>query len=230
MLCVLVPRHRELGRCAHAKRIDLAVRPARGTALIAGELALPAAAESGALPEVERLLSNPATNPNVQDAFGNTALHNASRWGKTKMVEALLRAGAVVTAMNQEGQTALHCASYNGHREVVETLLRAGANMAANDNNGRTALHHAARNSHTAVVETLLRARANTAAKDRIARTALHLACGSGDKGSVEALLRAGADVAAKDYAGKTPLDLAMQNHLCMVPELVALLQGRGRR
>ncbi|PNG99679.1 26S proteasome non-ATPase regulatory subunit 10, partial [Tetrabaena socialis] len=62
---------------------------------------------------------------------GQTALHRASMFGHTVVVEALLRAGADTAAADDMGNTALHFASEGSQTEVVEALLRAGADVAA---------------------------------------------------------------------------------------------------
>ncbi|PNH00706.1 hypothetical protein TSOC_013456 [Tetrabaena socialis] len=62
------------------------------------ERALLLAVDYLSLLEVERLLSNPAANPNVQGTNGVTALHTASGNGRNDVVEVLLRAGADVAA------------------------------------------------------------------------------------------------------------------------------------
>ncbi|PNH02629.1 Ankyrin repeat domain-containing protein 1, partial [Tetrabaena socialis] len=144
------------------RRSDLALRPAR----TADERALLAAASAGRLRKVERLLSNPAANPNVQGREGSTALHCASMEGHTEVVEALLRAGADMAAKDDAGFTALHWASQEGHTHVSEVLLRAGADVAAKDDGGSTALHCASMEGHTEAVEALLRAGADVAANN----------------------------------------------------------------
>ncbi|PNH06640.1 Ankyrin repeat domain-containing protein 50 [Tetrabaena socialis] len=148
----------------HAKRMDLAVRYAESE----DEIALVGAARDSDLPEVERLLSKPAINPNVQarDWEGQTALHAASQWGNTEVVEALLQAGADAEAKDDAGQTALHLACNEGHTEAVEALLHAGADRRAKDNDSQTPLHLASQEGHVEVMKALLRAVADTAAED----------------------------------------------------------------
>ncbi|PNG99793.1 hypothetical protein TSOC_014423, partial [Tetrabaena socialis] len=77
------------------QRSNLTLCPAK----IADEMALLDAAKEGTLQEVERLLSNPAANPNVQDCLDcGTALHLASKNGHKDVMEVLLREGANVAA------------------------------------------------------------------------------------------------------------------------------------
>ncbi|PNH03326.1 Serine/threonine-protein phosphatase 6 regulatory ankyrin repeat subunit A [Tetrabaena socialis] len=144
-----------------SQRADLAVRRAKN----ADEEALVVAAKEGALPEVLRLLSDPAANPNVQDADGNTALHCASWKGHTAVVKALLQAGAALEPGDKYGMTALHCASHKGHEEVAEALLLAGADPEAKDPKGKTPMEWATEARATKVVAVLEAAKARQQTK-----------------------------------------------------------------
>ena len=64
---------------------------------------------------------------NVHDIYGATAMMWASIDGHTEIVNALLAAGADVSATNNFGRTPLMLASIDGHTETVNTLLAAGA-------------------------------------------------------------------------------------------------------
>ena len=59
------------------------------------------------------------------------ALHEAARAGSATEVEALLGAGAAVTAATDWGDTALHWAAIGGHVDVARRLLDAGADKGA---------------------------------------------------------------------------------------------------
>jgi ankyrin repeat protein len=95
-------------------------------------------AEAAVLERVRVLLAAgaraDAAYRNVKDTLcddlhprGTTALMLAAAAGWLSVVEALLEAGADVTARNRKGQTALTLAARNGHAAVVERLRRAGA-------------------------------------------------------------------------------------------------------
>lgn len=67
-----------------------------------------------------------------------------ARFGWTKAVPLLLRAGARVNARDPKtGLTALHEAAENDHPEVIALLLKAGAIKTARDKRGRTPLRDA---------------------------------------------------------------------------------------
>jgi ankyrin repeat protein len=58
----------------------------------------------------------------VQDADGDTALHDAARFGHIEVIEALMKAGLDKGIQNTDGQTALDLAKMNEKKEAVELL------------------------------------------------------------------------------------------------------------
>jgi ankyrin repeat protein len=83
-------------------------------------------ARQGNVPQLDALLSQgvPVDQP---DAYGITALIEASRTGKDEAVEHLLRAGANVNACAPVFSTGLMQATINRHPSTVAILLRHGA-------------------------------------------------------------------------------------------------------
>jgi ankyrin repeat protein len=79
------------------------------------------------------------------DVYGQTPLHLAVELNAQKVVEALLKIGALPNRRTRNNQklTALHIAVNKGNFEIVRALLDAGANLNIPDDNGLTALHHA---------------------------------------------------------------------------------------
>ena len=83
-------------------------------------------------------LAPPPTNEAAARAYDERvrdepppALHEAARTGSATEVEALLGAGAAVTAATDWGDTALHWAAIGGHVNVSQRLLDAGADVGA---------------------------------------------------------------------------------------------------
>ena len=132
----------------------------------------------------------------VQDRFNSTVLHSAASESEPAVIEALLAAGADVTARNSSGATPLHHAARdNDNPAVIEALVVAGASLDARLEDGSTPLH-------TAVSTTDV----GRDAAENLAVT--------------EALLAAGADVRARDENGDTPLHLAASwSHRSYDPE-----------
>jgi ankyrin repeat protein len=94
-------------------------------------------------------------NPDLVDSSGLTALHYASREGRTVIAALLLDAGAAVDFPSRSGVTPLHRAALGGHVELVALLLQRGANAAARDQRGRDALQAAHESQQTQVVQLL---------------------------------------------------------------------------
>ena len=134
-----------------------------------------------------RTLLDAGADPNSQDKYGRTPLHNAAYFAQIATVKMLLGAGADPNALADRGGTPLHSAvRYNkylgddGHSRknpVIRILIDAGAKLEARTEEGRTPLHDAAYNIQFA----------NT-------------------------LLAAGADPHALDEEGETPWDLVQES------------------
>jgi ankyrin repeat protein len=70
-------------------------------------------------------------------------------------VEALLRGGAHVDAVEPDGETALMYATWTGNLDAVRILLRHGANPRLKDNSGKTALDHAVKSQQASAIRLL---------------------------------------------------------------------------
>ncbi len=95
---------------------------------------------TGNVLKVQQALAN-GVDVNVRSKRGNsgTALHVASLWGHTKIVQLLLQSGADVHAVRtgvSDGATSLHLASNNGYLEIVRLLVAKHANMDFQDEDG----------------------------------------------------------------------------------------------
>ena len=123
-----------------------------------GAYPLHAAAYSGNLEVVRKLIKYDPAYIDARDEYGWTPLLMASEGRNSKdgsVVRLLLEHGADINAQTQSGRTPLHEASYCGALEVVRLLLERGADVEAKDEDGETALQEAAERGHDEVVELL---------------------------------------------------------------------------
>lgn len=90
--------------------------------------------------KVVQSLLDKETNANLQDRFGQTALHRAVKHGRYEMVRLLLgKGGAKIGQRDNEGMTAIHIAVEEGHKDIVLLLLQKGADIKAKNLKGQDA-------------------------------------------------------------------------------------------
>ena len=88
--------------------------------------------------ETAALLLKYGADPDQMDnVWGQSALHLAAQNGHERAVTILLAAGATVDLRCKDGSTALHWACYNKHAAAARVLLEAGADPTAKDKEGR---------------------------------------------------------------------------------------------
>ncbi|KUJ08434.1 ankyrin [Mollisia scopiformis] len=177
------------------------------------------------LAEVNRLLENEADVQAVNE-FGQSALHVAvqerifAREDKIVVVEALVRKGGQLEALDLKGRTVMHAIDFensfvdaNGVLDMVDCLLKLGADPEANLEKEGTILHRATYWSHLATTELLLIHGVDIEARSQPwLETPLHLACISQRPATtiiLKRLLKAGADTSARTKEGKSALSLA---------------------
>ena len=88
--------------------------------------------------DIVEILLDRGADPNIQDIDNETALMNASEYGRTEMVKLLLDYGADPNIRDINGTTALILASNRGHIEIVELLLQRGADPTIVNNKGQS--------------------------------------------------------------------------------------------
>ncbi len=107
------------------------------------------------------LLEEGKADPNIQDAYGNTAVMHAVDQHDQKALDILLQAHANVDVQNNKGNTALLAAIILDNQAAVIQLLRARAHVNVQNKIGRTALMVAAHRNQHEVVAMLLKAHAD---------------------------------------------------------------------
>ncbi|XP_062377181.1 transient receptor potential cation channel subfamily A member 1b [Sardina pilchardus] len=116
------------------------------------------AAEYGRINTCHRLLETITDSQmlNEGDEHGLTPLHLACRGGHTKVVDLLLRKGALFQS-DYKDMTCLHHAAAEGYTQTMKILLAANIKLLDKaDEDGNTALHLAAREGHVAAVKLLM--------------------------------------------------------------------------
>ncbi|XP_053623238.1 poly [ADP-ribose] polymerase tankyrase isoform X2 [Plodia interpunctella] len=141
-----------------------------------GDAALLDAAKRGDLARARKLIT--PQNVNCRDTHGrnSTPLHLAAGYNNLEVAEALLAAGAAVSARDKGGLVPLHNAASYGHLELAALLLRAGTPPNATDRWGFTPLHEAAHKARTQLCALLLAHGADPYLKNQEGQTALELA------------------------------------------------------
>jgi hypothetical protein len=89
-------------------------------------------------------------NSDVQRPLGLAAMN-----GHVQVIEALIKYGADINAIDRKGRTALHYAAWRGHKNAISTLLDHGAMIFQGDFQNNTALHIAAMANHYDAVDHL---------------------------------------------------------------------------
>uniref|UniRef100_A0A8C5FNY3 Ion transport domain-containing protein n=1 Tax=Gadus morhua TaxID=8049 RepID=A0A8C5FNY3_GADMO len=120
--------------------------------------ALHFAAQYGRINTCHRLLETITDSRlvNEGDEAGLTPLHLASKEGHTKVVELLLRKGALFHS-DYRGWTCVHHAASEGYTQTLRILLSASTKLLdKTDEDGNTALHIGAREGHVSAVLLLL--------------------------------------------------------------------------
>jgi ankyrin repeat protein len=154
------------------------------------------AAAKGDTAAVKKLLKDGA-DVNGAQGDGMSALHWAAERGDQEMADALIYAGANISAVTRIGQyTPLHLAAKNGSAAVAKALIKAGADVnAKTTNSGVTAMHMAAASGSAEVIHLLADAKADVNAKELEAgQTPLIFAAGLNRAGAIKALIERGAD------------------------------------
>ena len=157
------------------------------------------AAMGGNTSAVRALLGKRA-DVNAPQVDGTTALHWAVRANNLEMTDALLVAGAAVSAANQLGATPMLLAAMNGNAAVLERLIQAGADPNSPlSETGDTALMMAARTGALDAVKVLLDHKAQVNTKETWGgTTALMWAISERHSEVAKLLVERGADVNAK--------------------------------
>jgi ankyrin repeat protein len=169
----------------------------------------------------------------ARDAHGRTPLHVATFARQRKAIEALLKAGADPSLLENDRYDAVTIAAVADDEESLRVLLANGASakLVTSRYDG-TALIAAAHLGHDGVVRQLIAAGAPLDHVNNLHWTALIEAVVLGDGGLrhqavVRHLLDAGASTRLADRQGRTPLMLARERGFV---QMVRMLEAAGLR
>ena len=170
-----------------------------------------AAAESGNLTELRRLVLERGVHVDAEDEYSMTLLQVASRHGHLDIVHFLIENNATINATELDDRAALHFAVIRGHTSIVRFLLEHGADVNLRKRLGLTPLHVVAQTPHTDLIEVLLEHGADMEAPDDNSDTPLDWAITFGSGVMVQALLEQGAILRNRDSNGKRPMERAVK-------------------
>ncbi len=158
------------------------------------------------------------------DRSGATPLFGASMYRHlpVEILEAMIKSGANLNAVNRSQQSPLHVACYHRLPDRARILINAGADLSLKDSNQNTPLH-ASCMSCPDVFELMLEKGADLTVKNRQGQSLLHLACQSGEVGLAKKLLPTlKSEIDAIDRAGRTPLMSAVyRNNIPIIKMLI---------
>jgi ankyrin repeat protein len=183
--------------------------------------------------EVAECLLEAGASPNVAgDINGITPLNHVHTATDVGAKEAMLIAGADVTATDSVGWTPLHRAARVGRADVAELFMKWGANPNAGSVDGFTPLHAAACARSRDTVILLVKSGAEVNARGDDGKTPLHWTVMVGWRGGGELLLGMGADFRIPDAKGRAALfhARAIVGDYPEGPAIVAILEGAVAR
>ncbi|CAL4063591.1 unnamed protein product, partial [Meganyctiphanes norvegica] len=186
-----------------------------------------------------QILQEGSVNLESRDRWGRVALVYGILSNHQEAVEALLKAGARIDAIDSHRRTPLHYAAYKGNLGSLKALLSnielnrsngtdsfADGLWLAQDAGGVTPLHHAAHHNSPKFLQALLKyaAPGTLDIEDHHKRTPLHWAAAYGSEENVRLLIKHGANNLLPDQEGKTPLHWASMSKTEGVTNCVKIL------
>lgn len=135
------------------------------------------AAYKDRLETVNHLIVNKLNNVNSYARNGYAPLDRAAIRGNYRIIETLIKNGAIVDYIFKSGENALHMAVYSGNLQSVRLLLATGkVDINYQEKRGYTALHYAAWFGHADICEFLINHGADKSIQSNKSETAYILA------------------------------------------------------
>jgi ankyrin repeat protein len=144
------------------------------------------------------------------DMNGETILHLAAAYGRSQIVEFLIKQKLDLEAQNNEGYTPVFVAGLCRNLEVVKLLLAYGANPSHKNNYGETLIHFFVRKNCLDGLKLIDPVKLNIQNKQK--ETPLHLAVVNNKVKITKYLLDNKVDTEIKNDNNKIPKQLCLQN------------------
>ena len=198
--------------CIVSAHLSAQVPP--GATEIARYTGLHAAAHAGAVAQIDALVAT-KSGLEARDAYGRTPMHVATYARQREAIRALARAGADLTALENDRYDPVTIAAVADDEATLDVLLALGASARqVTSRYDGTALIAAAHLGHDGVVKQLIAAGAPLDHVNNLHWTALIESIVLGDGGArhtetLRALVAAKANTQLADRSGNTPLALA---------------------
>lgn len=161
-----------------------------------------------------RVLIKHNCNVNLQDSYGDTALHDAiGRTENLEIIEALISSPLINFSLrNKRGFNILHHAALKGNNFAAERIISKSRQLVdVKKEDGFAALHLAALNGHLQMIETLiLQGQADINITNNRKQAPLHLAVSQLHFSIIELLVSLGANVNMLNEDNDSALHLAM--------------------
>jgi ankyrin repeat protein len=163
-------------------------------------------------------------NVDVQDRFGNSALHHVTQHRNVGCMEQLLMANASPNLQNRMGRTPLHYAAENGDTAAARALVKFKADPNIRDETGDTPSLIAAEKNHTALLQAYLEGsiKPDFNLQNKQGFSPLYRACWVNNPTAVQMLLKGGASALVSDYGkGWSALHVAASRRCTKVLQLL---------
>lgn len=105
--------------------------------------------------KIVKLLLDKAVEPNLTNAYGASALHFASKYGKKSLCKLLLKYNADINLIDMKGETALMKAVQENFFSIVELLIENNADVSLLDHSSMSALNYAKKNKNGKILSIL---------------------------------------------------------------------------
>ena len=170
-----------------------------------------------------KVLLEAGADPNIADADGDNALHNAIYKKCSKeIVQVLADCVTHIDALNNEQQSALMIACGKENIDAVQVLLSARADPHLVDKAKNNCLHIAVNKGNLQIVHAILSGHIDVNAQNNQQYTALFVACAKNNTRIAKYLIQKGADVNITNERNSSPLHVAIaRNALDLCDDLL---------